>query len=69
MDGDIGVDSSDSCVDVLHKLLLSINPQFAFFLTLALTIQFYTQAKTITSLWRSEDATVAQAQTTMPTVR
>jgi len=32
-------------------------------------IQFYTQAKTITSLWRSEDAAVAQAQVVMLTIR
>jgi malonate-semialdehyde dehydrogenase (acetylating)/methylmalonate-semialdehyde dehydrogenase len=32
-------------------------------------VNFYTQAKTVTSLWRGEDASVAQAMTTMPTMR
>jgi malonate-semialdehyde dehydrogenase (acetylating)/methylmalonate-semialdehyde dehydrogenase len=32
-------------------------------------VQFYTQAKTITSLWRSEDASVAGAHVNMPTIR
>jgi malonate-semialdehyde dehydrogenase (acetylating)/methylmalonate-semialdehyde dehydrogenase len=32
-------------------------------------VQFYTSAKTVTSLWRSEDASVAAAQVVMPTIR
>jgi malonate-semialdehyde dehydrogenase (acetylating)/methylmalonate-semialdehyde dehydrogenase len=30
-------------------------------------INFYTQTKTVTSLWRSEDATSTKAKTIMPT--
>ncbi|KAJ3121552.1 Methylmalonate-semialdehyde dehydrogenase [acylating] mitochondrial [Physocladia obscura] len=32
-------------------------------------VQFYTQTKTVTALWRSEDATGAQASVNMPTIR
>ncbi|KXS15529.1 mitochondrial methylmalonate-semialdehyde dehydrogenase [Gonapodya prolifera JEL478] len=32
-------------------------------------VQFYTKLKTVTSLWRAEDATTTQAAVTMPTIR
>ena len=32
-------------------------------------IQFYTQTKTITSLWRSDDANIASMPTVMPTMK
>ena len=32
-------------------------------------IQFYTQLKTVTSLWRSDDATELKASTAMPTMK
>ena len=32
-------------------------------------VQFFTQTKTITSLWRSQDATSTKAHVTMPTMK
>ncbi|KAJ3081747.1 Methylmalonate-semialdehyde dehydrogenase [acylating] mitochondrial [Rhizoclosmatium hyalinum] len=32
-------------------------------------VQFYTQTKTVTALWRSEDASTSQASVNMPTIR
>lgn len=32
-------------------------------------IEFYTQTKTVTSLWKAEDATDTKAQVVMPTMR
>jgi hypothetical protein len=32
-------------------------------------VQFYTQTKTVTALWRSEDAAIEQAAVTMPTMK
>lgn len=32
-------------------------------------VQFYTQTKTVTALWRSQDSRVSKAQVTMPTMK
>lgn len=58
---------------VAVNISLLVRSSQVFFSPLSLSgkagIQFYTQLKTVTSLWREADADVLQAATVMPTMK